>query len=90
MCHRPGGPGGGSMDLRATVDVSAMGVLWRRPSHGDLGLSNPWIARVGSHASSVLWMRMNAAGAVRMPPLSSSRPDPFGLDVVGRWMDSGP
>ena len=90
MCHRPGGPGGGSMDLRSTVDPGSMGVVWRRPVEGALGLSDPWLIHPGLHAGSVLWLRMAAAGPGRMPPLSTSVPDPAGVDLVGRWIDAQP
>jgi uncharacterized repeat protein (TIGR03806 family) len=90
MCHRPGGPTGVAIDLRSTVSVAAMQVLNVAPQSGNLGLPAPFIVDGGDRNNSVLWLRMRALDATRMPPLATSLVHQAGSDVVGQWIDDGP
>jgi uncharacterized repeat protein (TIGR03806 family) len=89
VCHRAGGTAP-SMDLRATVATSAMGVVGVTPQSGDLGVPGALLVAPGDRARSVFWLRLRDEGAHRMPPLATSVVDEAGGDVVGRWIDGGP
>jgi uncharacterized repeat protein (TIGR03806 family) len=71
MCHRPGGPGRGLMDLRNSTPLANAGICDSTPLAGDLGLMDPRIVFPGEPGRSVLLARMRDLGAVRMPPLAS-------------------
>lgn len=92
QCHQPGGPASVNIDLRSSVDVSAMNVVNAAPTAGNLGISGALIVAPGRKELSVLWQRMRQAdpAAGRMPPLSSHAVDQAAVDVVGQWIDSLP
>jgi uncharacterized repeat protein (TIGR03806 family) len=85
-CHRPGGALQGAIDLRAGVADHATGLLWVRPTRGDLNLPDPFRIRPGDPGNSVLWHRMVRLDGVRMPPLSSMVVDQDGLKLIERWI----
>jgi uncharacterized repeat protein (TIGR03806 family) len=87
MCHRPGGPGSGSMDLRAHVSLDATGILDAVPVHGDLDVPGARIVRRGEPERSVLWLRMRASHPARMPPLATSVVDEAGSELVRRFIE---
>ncbi len=87
MCHRPGGPAPGNIDLRHGTPTDAMGVVDVRPLQGDLEIGDPWLVRPGDSASSILVERMRRLDATRMPRLGSSVVDGVGTDVVAAWID---
>ena len=89
-CHRPGGLTPVAIDLRSTVALGAMGVVGVAPQAGGLGLPSPLLVAPGDRTGSVLWLRMGATDATRMPPLGSVRVHGAGTDVVGAWIDAGP
>jgi uncharacterized repeat protein (TIGR03806 family) len=90
QCHRPGGPTGVQLDLRAGVGNSAMHAIDVVPSSGDLGIANARIIAAGSKERSVLWQRLqrSSAAAGRMPPLASHAIDTTAVAVIGQWIDS--
>jgi uncharacterized repeat protein (TIGR03806 family) len=90
MCHRPGGPSNSPIDLRASIALSAMGIVDVAPQFGDLGLVAPKIVASGTPSNSVLWLRMLALDGNRMPPLASHLVDPAGTALVSDWIESGP
>ena len=89
QCHRPGGPTGVNLDLRARVSTAAMNTHNVPPSSGDLGLVGAQRIAPGSKESSVLWERMRRLDGNRMPPLASHVVDAAGLALVGAWIDAG-
>jgi len=88
QCHRPGGPTPVSLDLRFDTSNNQMNAIGVVPQEGDLGIANAHIITAGSKESSVLWARMNALDATRMPPLASHRVDATGAALIGQWIDS--
>ena len=88
-CHLPGGPSGTAMDLSWWTPLERMGVCGVAPVRGDLDLgADARIVAPGQPDASVLWRRLSAGAAHRMPPLGGERPDPVGVDVVRRWIAS--
>jgi uncharacterized repeat protein (TIGR03806 family) len=86
MCHQPGGTGGGALDLRMSASLSATGLCNRAPLAGDLGLTNPVVLKPGDPDNSILVLRMESLGIVRMPPLGSLEIDNQGLAVIREWI----
>ncbi|MCK6502875.1 PQQ-dependent sugar dehydrogenase [Myxococcota bacterium] len=88
FCHQPGGPGGGSLDLRWGVDLAESG-LCAAPSQGDLGIEDARIVAPGEPARSVLLARIRDLGAARMPPLGSLQVDEAGAARIEEWIAAG-
>ena len=90
MCHRPGGTAPVAVDLRYATPLAAMNAVDIPPSTGDLGLTGARIIAPNTKESSTLWERLRVTNSDRMPPLGSREVDPTALDLLGRWIDSGP
>ena len=88
FCHRPGGSGQGSMDLRFATSPALANVCGANPSQGTLGIANAAIVEPGSPQSSVLAVRMKSTGPTRMPPIGSALVDPLGTSLVDAWIGS--
>ncbi len=88
MCHQPGGPGGGNLDLRLSAGFAATGLCNRAPLAGDLGLINPVLLKPGDPDQSILVMRMESDGITRMPPLASSEIDAGAAAVIREWISA--
>lgn len=87
MCHRPDGPGRGSLDLR-----------WRVPSSGmcdalalnDLGTVGARVVAGSDADASVLVRRVGSRETgVQMPPVGSLVVDADGLAVLRAWISAG-
>ena len=89
MCHLPGGPAPGGLDLRSGIPTSSLNVSGVRPSEGSLGLVDAFRVKPGVKESSVLWERVRRRNNVQMPPLATNEVDPVAEDVLGQWIDSG-
>ncbi len=87
VCHRPGGPAPGSMDLRAGIPLADMGLL---EQHTEESVGGGPTVRVhaGAHSASALWHRVSTVSAQRMPPLSSTRVDEVGASLMAAWIDA--
>jgi uncharacterized repeat protein (TIGR03806 family) len=88
MCHRPGGPAPGGLDLRRQPLLAAMNLIDVPPTQGDLGISGARRILPGSHEQSVLWARVQSAQpGVHMPPQGRAA-DPLAADLLGSWIDT--
>ncbi len=87
-CHRPGGGGGGALDLRFTTSFEETAACNGEPQSGTLGVEGAKLLVPGEPAKSLLSLRPHALGAGRMPPLGSSVVDTAGLQVVDDWIRS--
>ncbi|MEW7973141.1 MAG: PQQ-dependent sugar dehydrogenase [Candidatus Thiodiazotropha endolucinida] len=85
-CHQPGGPGGGDLDLRMSAAFTATGLCNRAPQGDSLGLTTPVLLKPGDPDHSILVLRMENQGDVRMPPLASSEVDAQALSVIREWI----
>lgn len=86
-CHRPGGGTPVDMDLRRETPLAAMNVLDVVPVDG-LGITGARRIAAGDAARSVLLARMLRSDGLRMPPVSSHRPDAAGSELVAAWITS--
>jgi len=89
MCHQPGGPAPGGMDLRFATDLADMNLVNVPPTQGTLGLSSPMRLLPGDRTRSMLWHRVQTTGAGRMPQISSV-PDALAVALLGQWIDEDP
>jgi uncharacterized repeat protein (TIGR03806 family) len=87
-CHRPGGPGRGTMDARFDTPLAEMGVCNQAPEHGNLEVAGSTLLTPGNHMSSVMWLRMSQRDADFMPPIASKLPDEPAAAVLAEWIDS--
>ncbi len=87
ICHRPGGPAPGSMDLRAGTALADMALLEQRTEES-VGDGPALRLHAGEHTGSALWHRVRAESAQRMPPLSSTRVDEAGAELLATWIDA--
>jgi uncharacterized repeat protein (TIGR03806 family) len=87
MCHLPGGPVPGDLDLRAETSLAGMHAVGVTPSGGDLGIPGARRILAGDKESSVLWERLRRLDVTRMPPLASLEVDADAVDLIGEWID---
>jgi len=87
-CHRPGGTGGASLDLRHNTALAQMNACDVVPSDGDLGLPNARIIAPGAAGSSVLHARMATRNVNAMPPIASNLVDTAGAQLISAWINS--
>lgn len=87
-CHRPGGPGRGTMDARFDTPLADMGVCNQAPEHGNLEVAGSTLLTPGNHMSSVMWLRMSQREADFMPPIATKLPDAPAAAVLAEWIDS--
>jgi uncharacterized repeat protein (TIGR03806 family) len=88
QCHRPGGPTPSTIDLRATIALSAMNICDVPPQSGDLGIANARLIAPGDTARSVLVARMNRRDVNGMPPIGSNLIDTSGVTLLSNWINS--
>ncbi len=86
-CHRPNGPGRGRFNALFDTAFKDMAICNQAPEQGDLGVAGAAMLKPGSHASSVLWLRMSQRMANFMPPIASKIPDTVGADLLANWID---
>ena len=93
FCHNPDPINSQEdMDLRigtATENILAINVPPIDSSVYD-GLENPLLIDPGNKENSAIWLRLSATpdSGIRMPPEYSHVPDPVGVELIGRWIDS--
>ncbi len=90
ICHRPGGPGLGSLDLRRTSSLSEMGVCNAAPQVEGLDVPGGALVRPGDPEGSVLLARVVDEGTRRMPPVGEVRVDYGGAALIQRWITALP
>jgi uncharacterized repeat protein (TIGR03806 family) len=88
MCHRPGGPSQGGLDLRVGTPLSSTGVCDEPPSAGDFGLADARVVAPGAPERSVLLQRMAIRGEGQMPPLATLTVDQLALELISSWIGS--
>jgi hypothetical protein len=87
-CHRPGGPGRGSGDLRFGTPWQSANICDALPEIGDLGVPGARWLVPGRPDLSLLSLRTHRLDAARMPPLGSRLVDPVGTAVLDEWISS--
>ena len=80
-------PGRGSWNALFDSTLKATGICNAVPEQGDLGVAGATLLKPGTHASSLIWMRMSQRTMSFMPPLATKVPDTVGADRMreDRW-----
>lgn len=90
-CHRPGGPGRGSIDLRFSAPFGATGLCNAEPAEGRLWDLPVWTEQrllvPGRSDWSIVYLRPSLRGVFRMPPLGTDEIDEDGVAVLASWID---
>lgn len=86
MCHQPGGPVPGSMDLRAQTALANMNICDDVPTSGDLGIANARLLAPGDPDRSILAVRMAREDENQMPPIARRLVDAEGVALMRAWI----
>jgi uncharacterized repeat protein (TIGR03806 family) len=86
MCHQPGGPGRGELDLRAATPLAEASLCDEQPQGSDLGVAGARLVVPGEPSRSLVSLRIHDLGLDRMPPLGSQVVDPEGTELVDGWI----
>ncbi|HZN68259.1 MAG TPA: PQQ-dependent sugar dehydrogenase [Tepidisphaeraceae bacterium] len=85
-CHRFGGGGAATIDLRYEASPAEMKSLGVRPLLGTFDIPDARVIAPGDPARSVLLYRMARTGRGRMPHIGSARVDPAAVRLVEQWI----
>jgi len=88
FCHRPGGNGGGQLDLRYTVSFEQMNICDVSSGLDDLGQPSAKLLYPGDPSLSLLSLRMHTLDGARMPPLGTGLEDKTGTLLIDTWIQS--
>lgn len=86
VCHRPGGGGRGTMDLRYSTSFQNTQTCGTTPSFGSFGITNAQLIAPGSPDQSVLYHRLTSTDSSRMPPLGTGLVDNQAASVINEWI----
>ncbi|MBC7530057.1 MAG: PQQ-dependent sugar dehydrogenase [Oligoflexus sp.] len=87
FCHRPGGTGGGNLDMRFETELKNTG-LCNKPGSGDLGINDARIVFPGAPEKSVLFNRISRRGTQQMPPLATTMVDEKAQAFIKNWIST--
>ncbi len=85
-CHQFGAGGNSDIRLQFGLALDKTYTVGGDPFHGDMGVKGARILVPGKPAESVLYLRMAARGAGRMPHIASKEPDRDALGLIGEWI----
>lgn len=85
-CHRVGGGGTASFELRHELPIESTKTLDTRPSQGTFDLTDARIIAAGDPYRSTLFYRIAKTGAGRMPHIGSEAVDWKAIAAVDRWI----
>ncbi len=85
-CHRVGGGGTASFELRYELPIEATKTVGVRPSQGTFDLPDARIIAAGDPYRSTLFYRMAKTGAGRMPHIGSEAVDWKAVAAIERWI----
>jgi len=87
QCHRPGGGAPGMWDARPSVALSAAGIV-NGPLNNARGDKDNRVIVPGDLSHSMIFKRLEAKDAPRMPPLATAELDPNGQNLIREWVNS--
>ncbi|MFP6765991.1 MAG: PQQ-dependent sugar dehydrogenase [Planctomycetaceae bacterium] len=85
-CHRFGGGGSASLDLRFDQTLAATRTLDQRPTQGTFGIDGARLIRSGDPYRSLLYYRISKLGQGRMPHVGSHNVDRRGVRLIEDWI----
>jgi len=90
LCHQPGGPAPGGMDLRRGTALAATALVDEPPTQGTMGLVDPRRLLPGDRTRSVVWERVRTTDPAFHMPGALRVPDPLAVSLLGDWIDADP
>jgi uncharacterized repeat protein (TIGR03806 family) len=87
-CHRPGGTVA-NFDARYETPLAHQGLI-DGPVLIDQGIDRPRVISPHDVWRSILFMRVNTVGDIRMPPLARETIDTGGVELLRQWIESLP
>jgi glucose/arabinose dehydrogenase len=87
QCHQPGGPAQGTWDARPSTPFAAAGILNGALNNSRGDAANKVIAP-GDLAHSMIFKRLEARDAPRMPPLATNELDPSARTLLREWIST--
>jgi len=89
ICHHPGGPAPGSMDLRVQTSLPTAALVDVAPEAA-VGLPSERRIAPGAPSQSAVLERMRRRDRHAMPPLATVRPDDTAIAVLSAWIAALP
>lgn len=86
MCHQPGGPAPGGLDLRFTGAVGDWNVVGVAPTEGNLGLPDAKRILPGDPLQSILWLRQSASDPLVRMARGTRIADGAALALLWDWI----
>ena len=87
-CHRFGGGGSVTFDVRAELPNDQLHLIDARPNLGSFGLDDARLVCPGNPDRSVIVYRMSKLGRGRMPHVGSDVVDVAGMGLIRQWIQS--
>jgi uncharacterized repeat protein (TIGR03806 family) len=87
-CHRPGGTVA-NFDARYETPLADQGLI-DGPVLIDQGIDRPRVISAHDIWRSIMFMRVNTVGDIRMPPLARETIDTGGVNLLRQWIESMP
>lgn len=87
VCHHPGGPSRGNFDARFSTPLAQQQIIYGALMAGDMGIANARLVVPGDPDSSILYQRMIARDAFKMPPVAIHGKDSPVLPLVKGWIE---
>jgi uncharacterized repeat protein (TIGR03806 family) len=87
-CHRPGGTVA-NFDARYDTPLADQGLI-DGPVLIDQGIDRPRVISPHDIWRSIMFMRMDTVGDIRMPPLARQTIDAAGVNLLRQWIESLP
>lgn len=89
-CHRFGGGGTASIDLRFGIPLDETKATGQRPTQGTFGIAGSNLIRPGDPYRSLLLYRISKTGRGHMPHIGSRDVDPRGMKLIEEWISQMP
>ena len=85
-CHRRGGGGTATIDVREELALDKTDLIDTPPTQGDFEITNARIIAPGDPSRSILLYRMAKTGSGRMPHIGSHDVDADAVQRMSRWI----
>ena len=87
QCHQPGALGRGLFDARFNTPIELSGIV-NGPLSAARDDSKSRVLVPGDATHTMLFTRLQATGALRMPPLGGGETDTVGSSLIFQWLSS--
>ncbi|MBK7947706.1 MAG: PQQ-dependent sugar dehydrogenase [Deltaproteobacteria bacterium] len=88
MCHQPGAPAPGGLDMRFTTAVGQWNVINVAPSEGNLGFPSAKRILPGNRFNSILWIRQSVTDPLVRMAKGTTIADAPAVNLIGSWIQT--